>query len=47
MSEITLLIGGYVLCMISDVFFSIANYFVQKAFAQRALRKSIKDGTKQ
>ena len=31
---------GYVACMIADVFFSIANFFIQRAFKERAIRKA-------
>jgi len=32
---------GYVACMIADVFFSIANFFVQRALKDRAIRKAV------
>ena len=32
---------GYVTCMIADVFFSIANFFVQRALKDRAIRKAV------
>lgn len=32
---------GYLCCMIGDVFFSIKNFFVQRAFKNRAIRKAI------
>ena len=32
---------GYVACMISDVFFSIANFFVQKTLKDRAIRRAV------
>lgn len=31
--------AGFVFCMIADVFFSVANYFVQQAFKLRSERK--------
>lgn len=34
-------IVGYVFCMIADVVFSVANYYVQKAFK---IRKDKKNG---
>ena len=32
-------IFGFLFCMVSDIFFSIANFFVQKAFLLRDLRR--------
>lgn len=33
---------GFIFCMVADVFFSIANYFVQKALALRKERSANK-----
>lgn len=37
---------GYVSCMIADVFFSIANFFVNRALKERAIRKAIEKENK-
>lgn len=31
---------GYVTCMVFDLIFSITNYFLEKAFTYRKLRKA-------
>lgn len=33
---------GFVFCMLSDVVFSVSNFFVQRAMKQRAIRKAVK-----
>lgn len=35
---------GYVACMISDVIFSITNFFIQRAYKERAIRKAVEKG---
>lgn len=40
-------VSGVLFCMVLDILFSIANYFVQKAITLRDQRRAIKEVVKE